>query len=275
MSLGGCERCCRCGCCGFRIQEYDEASSTNDLVKQAIESGAAEGTVVCARVQTGGYGRQGRSWASPEGGLYMSVLLRPEVPPAQLPTLSLVVGVAVRRALAELAVAEMRDSVQVKWPNDVVLSGGMDATFQKLCGISNEQHAGAMCVGIGVNVDAPARIATDSPSLQVGGKNTPAYLADIATVPPPTVAHVRDVILRKIEDCYPVWQRSGFAAFMDECNEHSALLGSEACVQRADGSLIAEGIVRRIDSSGALVVSLSDGSEQHVMSGEAHIRIGC
>lgn len=68
-----------------------------------------------------GYGRQGRAWESPIGGMYQSFLLRPEVPPAQLPTLSLLVGLAVRRAVAVL-VPELEDRVQVKWPNDIVVA---------------------------------------------------------------------------------------------------------------------------------------------------------
>lgn len=86
----------------FRVVNYDEVLSTNDLVKRAIEAGEPEGYAVCARRQTGGYGRQGRTWSSPEGGLYLSVLLRPDVSPGQLPTLSLVAALAVRRALVAM-----------------------------------------------------------------------------------------------------------------------------------------------------------------------------
>src|SRR5699024_199764 len=74
----------------FRSVLCDEVSSTNDEVKRAIDAGEAEGLVVRALRQSGGYGRQGRVWASPEGGLYCSLLLRPQVTPAALPTLSLV-----------------------------------------------------------------------------------------------------------------------------------------------------------------------------------------
>ncbi|WP_232050919.1 biotin--[acetyl-CoA-carboxylase] ligase [Arabiibacter massiliensis] len=106
----------------FRVRLLDEVASTNDEVKRALEAGEPEGLVVRARRQAAGYGRQGRTWTSPEGGLYCSLLLRPQAPPSQLPTLSLVVGLAVRRALAGLA-PEVAPRIQVKWPNDVVLSG--------------------------------------------------------------------------------------------------------------------------------------------------------
>ena len=79
----------------FRVESLEAVGSTNDEVKRALEAGEPEGLAVRARRQTGGYGRQGRAWASPEGGMYLSLLLRPDVLPAQLPTLSLVTGLAV------------------------------------------------------------------------------------------------------------------------------------------------------------------------------------
>ncbi|MCR5845659.1 MAG: biotin--[acetyl-CoA-carboxylase] ligase, partial [bacterium] len=95
------------------MEIYDEIGSTNDVVKQAISDGAAEGLAVIARRQTAGRGRQGRTWVSPEGSLYMSVLLRPESDdPA---TLSLVSGIAVLRALRKRC-----REVALKWPNDIV-----------------------------------------------------------------------------------------------------------------------------------------------------------
>ena len=106
----------------FRVLRLDEVDSTNNVVKRALRDGEASGLVVRAWRQTGGYGRQGRSWTSPEGGLYCSWLLRPSVEPAALPTLSLVVGLALRRALASLA-GDSGDRILVKWPNDVVLAG--------------------------------------------------------------------------------------------------------------------------------------------------------
>ncbi len=255
----------------FRICEHDELPSTNDAIKQAIDAGAPEGEVVCARVQTAGYGRQGRAWKSPEGGLYLSVLLRPAVPPAQLPTLSLVVGIAVRRALAALTGS---DAIKVKWPNDVVLEAAgageaLDvapaavAPFRKLCGISSELHGKAMCVGIGVNVEAPAELCA------VGGKNAAAYTADLAAGPV-SIVQVRDAVLGELARCYERWQAEGFAAFAEEYGRCAALTGRQVRVERADGSDIACGTVQGVDEAGALIVQ--DGRRQvPVTSGEAHI----
>ena len=110
----------------FRVTSLESVSSTNDVIKRAIEAGEPEGLAVRALRQTAGYGRQGRAWESPIGGMYQSFLLRPDVPFAQLPTLSLLVGLAVRRAVAGL-VPELAERVQVKWPNDLVIAWDADA----------------------------------------------------------------------------------------------------------------------------------------------------
>ena len=133
----------------FRIRVLDEVESTNVEVKRAIDEGEPEGLVVRARCQTGGYGRQGRAWRSPVGGLYFSMLLRPFAPTAELPTLALAAGLAVRRALARSVRPELSDNVRVKWPNDIVVSAaaselpasmslpfGLARRYFKLCGIS-------------------------------------------------------------------------------------------------------------------------------------------
>lgn len=112
----------------FRELIYEEIDSTNNVVKQAIESGEAEGLVVRAWRQTGAYGRQGRAWASPEGGLYLSLLLRPEVSASQLPTLSLVAALAVCDALASLVTSDQAKRLRIKWPNDIIVSPVADAT---------------------------------------------------------------------------------------------------------------------------------------------------
>lgn len=136
----------------LRVRALDATPSTNAEVKRAIEAGEAEGLVVRARVQTRGYGRQGRSWTSPEGGLYCSLLLRPAVPVGELPTLSLVVSVALLRSLQGLGVAGAR----IKWPNDLVLVGE-DVPGAR--GTGTERGAGgggALGADTGVAVDGGA-----------------------------------------------------------------------------------------------------------------------
>ena len=243
----------------FRVLLLDEVSSTNDEVKRALDDGEPEGLVVRALRQVAGYGRQGRAWTSPAGGLYCSLLLRPQVEPRELPTLSLVVGMAVRRALVALAGDAAAQSVRIKWPNDVVCERG------KLCGISLEVHGGGVCVGVGVNVLPP----DERPD--VGGKNRAAYVADLVPVAPPSIETVLDAFLAAFSPLYDEWTRSGFAALVDEFNAHASLIGRTVSVVDRAGSTLAEGAVRRIDAQGRLVLLDASGAETPVSSGEAHL----
>lgn len=249
----------------FRVCVLEEVSSTNEEVKRALAEGEAEGLVVRALRQTGGYGRQGRTWASPEGGLYCSLLLRPYVAPATLPTLSLLVGIAVRRAIVTLAGESAAKTVHIKWPNDVVLARGGSASYAKLCGISCEAHGGGVCVGVGVNVVPPV----ERP--QVGGKNEPAYVADLASTPV-TVERTLDAFLEAFAPLYEQWQHDGFAPFLEEYNAHASLTGQNVTIVDRDGSLLAAGTVTRIDPHGRLILRTPAGNELPISSGEAHIR---
>ncbi|WP_165053024.1 MULTISPECIES: biotin--[acetyl-CoA-carboxylase] ligase [unclassified Adlercreutzia] len=267
----------------FRLRTYDEVTSTNDLVKRALEEGEPEGLAVGARVQTAGYGRQGRAWKSPEGGMYVSLLLRPQVPPAQLPTLSLVVGMAVRRALVALAPGAA-ERVKIKWPNDVVCTSaraaeGAPLRLSKLCGISLESHAGGICVGIGVNVLLPR----DAGAPAVGGKNVPAYLselvADASGAPgapdersAPDIPAVRAAVLEALSELYLAWTAHGFGPLLPEYAAHAALDGLRVSVENLDGSPVAEGVARGVDAWGRLLVEPPLGGDfVAVSSGEAHI----
>lgn len=290
----------------FRVRAFGEVASTNDEVKRAIEAGEPEGLAVRARVQTGGYGRQGRAWASPAGGLYCSLLLRPQVPLGTLPTLSLVAALAVRRALARVGV----EGAVIKWPNDVMLpekttQDGDDATmapegsafrrlpaddavpllrhlpapsfdraaFCKLCGISLELHAGGVCVGIGVNVARPAAAQGQPPA----GANVPAYVAECA----PALAglaqnraldEVCAALLDEFGALYDAWCAEGFAPLMGEYAQHAALTGLAVEMVDVAGRPLAAGTVTGIDEHGRLLLRDAAGAQVPISSGEAHIR---
>lgn len=247
----------------FRIRLYDEVDSTNERVKDALRAGESEGLVVCARRQNGGYGRQGRSWSSPEGGLYMSLLLRPEVSFALLPTLSLVAGLAVCTAIAKFVAPEHAAAIRVKWPNDVVFATS-DERIDKLCGISLERVANGVCVGIGVNV-----LSADENVLE--GKNDRCCLSDLDMAPDTALEDVRDAVLTEFADRYATWCASGFAPFRDDYAAHALLAGKQVIIEDLDGTVTVEGLVEGVDSEGRLLVLSSDGIAHSISSGEAHI----
>ena len=105
---------------GWRIHYFDEIDSTQEAARELAASGADQGTLVIAERQTAGRGRMGRAWHSPSGvNLYTTIILRPPIPLADVPRLSLVAGIAAAEALER----EAPGIVGLKWPNDVWLNG--------------------------------------------------------------------------------------------------------------------------------------------------------
>ena len=156
---------------------FEEIDSTNKKAKELAEAGCPNGLLITADTQTAGTGRRGRSWASEKGsGIYMSLLLRPDLQPNEAPMLTLVSALAVAKAItcsyekkrklyAQLTSTKatcMYEQVanvdyegplycRIKWPNDIVING------KKICGILtemtlNQSKIGAVILGIGINV---------------------------------------------------------------------------------------------------------------------------
>lgn len=261
----------------FDIAYFKEINSTNDQVKRALRAHANEGYVCRARKQTGGYGRQGRLWTSPEGGLYQSLLLRPNGPVETIPTLGFVMALAIRAALLRLA-ALPPETIQVKWPNDLMVGDS------KIAGISMERTAGGLCIGMGINVFRP----TETSDLLSDARYQPAYFADMAIGyteqgeisfgngytfgnKQDAIDAVGNAVLSAFQQCYPVWQEKKFEPFLKEYESCSYLQGKEVRMQLLSGDVIVEGTVIGIDETTACL-KVDDGVRiQLVNSGEAHI----
>ncbi len=152
---------------GRPVYAYDVVSSTMDVAHQLAAEGAPEGTLVWANRQEKGRGRLGRTWISPEGGLYCSFILRPTRPVNETPELSLVAGQAAAEAIKEVTGL----SPTIKWPNDLLLNG------KKVAGILAEARNGALVVGIGINVTTnPTDLMDTATSLAVQGVANPGVL---------------------------------------------------------------------------------------------------
>jgi len=134
---------------GGRIVGYGRVGSTNAAALELARRGAPEGTLVIADHQTRGRGRLGRRWESPPGaGIWMSLILRPAVPPERAPAITLVAAASVTQAIRAVGLP-----VLVRWPNDVIVASG-----RKICGILSEMEGAAesvqhIVVGIGINVN--------------------------------------------------------------------------------------------------------------------------
>jgi BirA family biotin operon repressor/biotin-[acetyl-CoA-carboxylase] ligase len=150
-----------------QIHHYYKIGSTNTAAMTAAAAGASEGSVYLAEEQTTGRGRGSNSWESARSaGIYCSVVLRPALPPSDVLPLTLAAGLAVRAAIAQV---ESRVSVDLKWPNDVLIDG------RKVCGILTEMHAEPtrvryIVVGVGINVNQksfPKELENEATSLRM------------------------------------------------------------------------------------------------------------
>ena len=144
----------------------EETGSTNDDIFALAAQGYPHGTLLVASRQTAGKGRRGRTWISPrEGNIYMSILLKPDLPPDVTPMLTVVMALSVYQASLDAVSAQDASSEEdaarcrfgIKWPNDIVVSvdGG---PYRKLCGILTEmrmedREISAITIGIGLNVN--------------------------------------------------------------------------------------------------------------------------
>jgi BirA family biotin operon repressor/biotin-[acetyl-CoA-carboxylase] ligase len=244
--------------CGFRIVWHASIGSTNDAATRLADAGEPAGLVVVADAQTAGRGRLGRPWASPPGaGIYASVLLRPE--PAAARLLTLAAGVA----LTEGIEAATGLAAAIKWPNDLIVPGGVGATdWRKLAGILAEggvASAGApwVVVGFGINVQPaayPAEIAARATSLEAElGRPVERGLV-LAECLAALARRHDDLRHGRTRDVLDAWRRRA-----------ASTLGRRVAWDE-DGRE-RQGTVRGIDDAGALVVSHASG-DVRVVAGE-------
>lgn len=212
-----------------------------DDARALAEQGAPEGTAVVAEAQTAGRGRAGRAWASPAGGLYVSVVVRPAMPAERWPLLPLAAGVATLDALATYA-----RGLRLKWPNDVVVPRADGAP--KVAGVLVEAHAPRYAVvGVGANVtSAPVPEATSLAALG-------------ATV---DVDRLARELLACLETRYAELERGDAAGVRRAWEARAGMLGARV---KAEG---AEGVAVRLAESGALVLRVDDGREVEVRAGD-------
>ena len=241
-----------------KIIHYKQIDSTNTELSRLALRGAKHGTVVLADEQTAGRGRRGREWTSPaDDNIYMSVLLRPQIMPEKAPMITLVMAYAIAKVLKEYGFL----NIQVKWPNDLIISG------QKVCGILTEMvleecEVDYIIIGVGLNVNTqkfPQELKGKATSLyQVSGK----FLK-------------RQSLTEDIVDCfekeYQKFVRSGDLLFLqEEYNEMLVNNGKEVRVLEPGNEY--RGIALGINQTGELRVRLESGEETEVFAGEVSVR---
>lgn len=239
---------------------YDTIDSTNSRAKELARQGAPQGTVLVAGTQTGGRGRLGRNFSSPQGmGVYLSAVLRPQCPPDQLMHLTCAAAVAMCRAVE--TVSGLRPGI--KWTNDLVVGK------QKLGGILTELSVNPKTglvdyaiVGIGIN----CRQQKEDFSKELQEMATSLSMAAKKDVSPARLAAAM------IDGLYFMQQAllPEKAQIMDAYRQNCITLGRDVQVIYPDR--VETGKAISLDNDGGLVVTLSDGSTKVVTSGEVSVR---
>lgn len=242
-------------CLGRIIVYSHKVDSTNNWAKELALQSAPEGTVTISRTQTSGRGRLGRSWLSPEGGLWFSLILRPELYPTEAVKLIFVAGLAVARTLHEMFDLDAKTD----WPNDVTVNG------RKICGILTEMNTTGetvnfIVVGIGINANFDVekvfpeslRKAATSLKNELGKR---VCLEDLLRA-----------LLEGLETSYKRIKREGFNSILEEWKSYSSFLGCQVEVISPTEKL--RGLALDVDNEGALVLGLEDGTTKRVLAGD-------
>ena len=241
---------------GKTVHFARETDSTNLWIKRLAKEGASEGTLALAEFQSAGRGRLGRSWEVPEGtSVMMSILLRPKFEPQYAPTLTLVMGMAVAKAVKNLGF-----DVSIKWPNDVVVS------HKKICGILTEMgvRAGKIdyaVIGVGINVNIrefPEEMADKATSLYLeSGKEF-----DRSQIP--------GLVMEAFEKYYEKFAATCDLSGLKE--EYESILANYNQPVRVLAKEPYEGVARGITDGGELLVEKTDGTIVAVSAGEVSVR---
>ena len=241
---------------GKTVHFARETDSTNLWIKRLAKEGAPEGTLALAEFQSAGRGRLGRSWEVPEGtSVMMSILLRPKFEPQYAPTLTLVMGMAVAKAVKNLGF-----DVSIKWPNDVVVS------HKKICGILTEMGVrdgkiDYAVIGVGINVNIkefPEEMVDKATSLYLeSGKEF-----DRSQIP--------GLVMEAFEEYYEKFAATCDLSGLKE--EYESILANYNQPVRVLAKEPYEGVARGITDGGELLVEKTDGTIVAVSAGEVSVR---
>lgn len=232
---------------GWRVLVHDQLPSTADFLRARAEEGEGDRFAVLARKQTAGRGTKGRSWASPIGNLYLSVLLRPASQAREVPGWGLLAAVALHATLAPYA----GPGLTLKWPNDLLLNGAKCAGILSEASLAPSGALEWLALGFGVNLaHAPA-------------------LPDRATAalpaPAPSPEEAAAALMASLDHWRTIREREGFEPVLRAWMERGHAPGTPLSVSGPCGSLT--GTFAGLDPWGGLRLSTATGMET-VTAGE-------
>ena len=238
---------------GCDIVYFEETDSTNKQARMLAREGAKHGTLVIADTQSAGRGRRGRGWISPAGeGVFMSLIVRPEMPPSEVAKMSLTLALAVARAIER----ETGLDARIKWPNDIVIGG------RKVCGLLLEMDATAekvnsIVAGVGINVHQSVfdeEIAHTASSLDLlCGRRVS-----------------RSAIVRAFLEEFERAAALADEEMMQAYRGRSATIGQRVQVIGLSGTYT--GTAQGITESGTLLVEADDGEVREVLAADVSVR---
>ncbi len=241
----------------FKLNIFDEVTSTNDVLREMAIDGAPDKTVVIAKSQTKGRGRLGRKFFSPnESGIYMSLLLRPQIDRADIPLITPLTAVVVCEAIEQI----FSKSPQIKWVNDLLLDG------KKICGIltegafTSDGKIDYIIVGIGINLNPPKE-GFPSDIENIAGAVTLDYSED-------KKAKLIEKILQIFNERIAKFPSKDFVTIY---REKSAVIGKDVTVILGESKTSAK--VLDISDNCELVVRYKNGKIEELSSGEISVRL--
>jgi BirA family transcriptional regulator, biotin operon repressor / biotin---[acetyl-CoA-carboxylase] ligase len=243
---------------GTNIVFLPKTDSTNNLAKEYAKNNAPQGLVIIADSQTCGRGRIGKSWYSPpKTGIYLSILLKPDLKTDQLSLITLVAGVSAIETINEFS----HQCANLKWPNDILING------KKVCGllcemIQRENNSCFLVIGIGINVN---QVAGQFPE----GLKTTATSLQIINRSPINRLDVIQSLLKNIDREYHNFLTDGGHSVIKKWGLNTNLFGEVVSLKH--GSTITTGTAMRIDSLGRLVLLLDNEHEEAFDSGEVSL----
>ncbi len=244
---------------GQEIVTPTTVSSTNDVAKDMVKKGAAEGLTVVAQVQTQGRGRRGREWYSGEGGLYLSIYLKPNLPPQEASKLTLLAAIVMIEVLRN----DYHIAAEIKWPNDIFVG------TKKICGILTELRADPeaihyLILGIGLNVNQTA-------------KDWPEQVQEIATsmqLETGKEVNLKAVfvrVLETVEKQYLRLQNGMLTDLIANVKANSCLLGKEVKILTKAGESYGKAV--DILDDGSLVIKRSTGQLEKLWAADVSVRL--
>ncbi|MDW7775926.1 MAG: biotin--[acetyl-CoA-carboxylase] ligase [Methanosarcinales archaeon] len=239
------------GFVGKQIYYFDEIDSTNRKARE-LAPGCPDGTIILAERQSEGRGRMGKEWYSPQGGIWLSIILKPDISPEHIYRLTLVAGVAVVETLVDMGIA-----AQIKWPNDILINE------KKVCGILTEVDAemdavNFVIVGIGIN----ANIELDMLPPLFGVHSTSLKSAAGSAI---NRVELVQRLLERFEQDYGTFMSGDFDSILKRWREHSATLNRRVRIVTRFRTIVGEAV--GIDHDGALVVEMEDGTLEREITG--------